>query len=596
MREINLRACLIAVSLVFWNGSVKAYEIHFGGETGTLCSVCWTAPASRRIQTVLLDREIFFLERDGNRAETFSPQYGSVSCVTSNDVTDVVISGGDRRGNYRFRRGVLESVSGSEPVGSKRARDVERRLLRPETNGFLWSSFWHLPPRDDGRGFWENDQRRWKLWFENPNEAGALLALVAVLVFSGFWAFGGFWRIHCLFWTLFALLALVQTGSRGGMMAFLTGALAMALCNLARRFTLRKLVCFCLVVACLAGAAFLVLGHTRIIGHLVEVDAGNRIRLDVWSAVPRMMICAPFGWRMPTGYAYCDWFQPLSFAKPLRYLISSHLSIMVWGGYAVAFAYAFLWIAILHSTLIAGCRGRLTAFGLWIALGVAMMFSPVGLYHWELWLLPSVALLVHIVRSFREHRPSLARIRWDALAAAALIVVLAAVGWICESRADNPFLIRRVSGGVQIGQGGPETCIVDDGTVLSAGFIGEVGKDLRAHAVAHPKMGTVLMVNSLETVPDPVSRLVLTGSRCTEYVRRMREGLPCPAAQEVYLVSPQNLRSAMMAGAKSRGRVKVIAGALIFDLTGKSGNLPAWFTAVPGAAVYIPDWPRYIGL
>ena len=136
----------------------------------------------------------------------------------------------------------------------------------------------------------------------------------------------------------------------------------------------------------------------------MALDEGNLIRLDVWSSVPRMMVCAPLGWWRPTGFSYCDWFQSPGFVKPLRYLLSSHLSVMVYGGYGVAFAYVFLWIALLHAVAREAFRGgRPLALGLWVTLGVTMSFSPIGLYHWEPWALPVVALVVSAVRMVRAH-------------------------------------------------------------------------------------------------------------------------------------------------------------------------------------------------
>lgn len=535
--------------------------------------------------------------REGSRIEQRVPSFGFVTGVISNDSVIIVVPQGEWQGTYRFKDGLLRSVSGPEPADSPRVLDLRRRLSRHEGSDYIADSFWVRPPVDNGRNFWHEDNGRWKLWFENPNESGALLALVSVLAVGGFLTLGGFWRVLCLFAAALAFFALVQTGSRGGMIGFLTGAGIMCFCVVWRRLTLKRMAGFLLVVIVLAVAVVLLFGHTRIIGNLVDMDEGNMIRLNVWSSVPRMMVCAPLGWWRPTGFSYCDWFQSPEVVKPLRYLLGSHQSVMVYGGYGVAFAYVFLWIALLHAASREAFRcGRPLALGLWVTLGVTMSFSPIGLYHWEPWALPVVALGVSAIRTVRAHGVHVRAFGLDALIAFLLVAVLAIVGIVCELRSSDPFLVRRIPGGVRIGHGEIRACVLDDGFVLSNGIIGETGKSLRTYAAEHPRMKAVKVADSWEGVPGRIEKLVLTGARCTEFLQRRRKGLPCPLVTNVYLVSPEDWRSAWMAALMGNGCIRLVLGSLVHGST--EGNLwpIAWQTVVPGAAVYIPDWPRYIGL
>ena len=578
-------------------GIARAYEFRFGEGTNAPCSVCSSAPGSWGRQLFLTDGKIYSLLRKGSRIEDHVPFLGFVTGVISNDSVSIDVPQGEWQGTYLFKNGLLRSVSGPEPADSPRVLDLRRRLSRHVESDYIADSFWVHPPVDNGRNFWHEDDGRWKLWFENPNESGAFLALVSVLAVGGLLTLGGFWRVLCLFAAALAFCALVQTGSRGGMIGFLAGAGIMCFCVVRRRLTLRRMAGFLLAVIALAVAVVLLFGHTRIIGNLVDMDEGNMIRLTVWSSVPRMMACAPLGWWRPTGFSYCDWFQSPEFVKPLRYLLGSHQSVMVYGGYGVAFAYVFLWIAILHAVFReAFRRERPLALGLWVALGVMMSFSPIGLYHWEPWALPLVALGVSAIRTVRARGVRVRSFGLDALIAFLLVAALATVGVVRELRSSDPFIVRRIPGGVRIGHGEIRACVLDDGFVLSDGIIGETGKGLRTYAAEHPRMKAVKVADSWEGVPGRIEKLVLTGARCTEYLQRRRKGLPCPQVRNVYLVSPEDWQSAWMAAMMGNGRIRLVLGSLVHG-SAEVGLWPtAWQTVVPGAAVYIPDWPRYIGL
>ena len=594
-----MRAFLIILFLALICGnSAQAYEFRFNEGTNAACNACWTAPIAQCMQTVSLGDRRFYLRRNGDEAHGDVSGFGSVSCVFSNEVADIRIPEGEYRGCYRFEKGVLKRVSGSEPDGSPSARKALQRLSCSLDARSLRRKLWARGKVDlSGRNFWR-DGKRLKLWFENPNEAGALMALVAVFAFAGVLAMGGCCKVPCLLATALAVFVLVETESRGGMLAFLLGVGAMALCEFKWRLPRKALALAFPALAVAALVLYLLCAQTRIIGQMLALDEGNLIRLHVWTSVPRMMICAPFGWWMPTGHCYCDWFQPVMDFKPLRYLISSHLSILVYGGYVVTFAYAFLWISILRSTFRAAWRnGRSLAFGLWIALAAAMSFSPVGLYHYEIWVLPAVMLVLHVLRSIRERdlRITLS-VGWNAVAAAALVAGLSLAGLVGERHADDPFLVRRVTGGVKIGHGEPDAYVLDDGQVLSGGLSGEIGKALRAHAAVHPDLRAVKVVESWEDIPESVGSLVLSGVRCAEYVKRLQDGSPRITARTIVFVSPPSLKLAKMAGKRLRGHVKVVLGALVAETMEDLNRSSPDLTIVPGAAVYIPDWPHYAGL
>lgn len=594
------RSCLVIAffHLLFACGPADAYEHHFNEGTNASCSACWAAPLRYNQSVAFIDGCFVQLPCGGGSGEVEISGLGSVRMSLVNGVAEVDIPEGNWSGRYRFQDGTLRTVSGPEPDDSHRAKGMLQRLSRQMSREYLWSSYWYsLPVDTSGKGFWKNDPR-WLMWFENPHDPGAMMALVVVLAFGGFLMLGGVWRMHCLLLTALAFALMVPIGSRGGMLALLVGAGAMLLCVLWRRFSGKAVFLSCLALALVAGVVAFLFRDARLIGHLLDLDESNLIRLDMWSSAPRLMFAAPFGWWSLPGFRYNDWFQDLSGTLMSRSLVNSHLTIMAYCGYALSVVYVFLWVALLHSLFVSAIRrGRVLPFGLWLALGVAMFFSPVGLYHWEPWVLPVGALALHIVRSIRERDIGFARyLKRDAVTAVLLVAALAAVGWIGDLRIPDRFRVRKTAGGVKFGSGEARTCILDDGRVLSGGFVGDLGKALRAYAAEHPDMSAVTVAESLDDIPDSVETLVVCGGRCTEYGERMREGKRRPSPKRVYYVSPRLPHRLEADIRRSGGRIRVILGSFLLGRPVASDELPPWLTVVPGAAVYIPDWPRYIGL
>lgn len=569
---------------------VRAYEIHFTEDATDPCTTCWAAPCSWSGYRVYLDGNLYGLRRCGDRLEGFSPRTGRITGCVTNDDCAVCVPLGEQKGVYKFRKGKLLSFRRDSSSGGKTAAEAMRRqLTREMPENSIWCSLWTRGNDDDGRRFWRQDATRLKLWFENPNEAGALLALLALLALAGFFAARGPWKVHSLLWMIIIGVFLIQSGSRGAVMAFLSGAGVMAFFDLWRRFSSRRLLALVAGVIVLAGCVFLIFGDSRAIGQLFEAD---EIRLDVWRSVPRMMACAPLGWWANTGRSYCEWFQAFEVFKPLHYLLSSHLSIIVWGGYALMGLYVFLWSAVFHlSFWEARVHGRFFALGQWIGLGVAMIFSPIGLYHWEPWTIPVLALVVQGVRTIRERQfPEGALVR-DLIVAGITVGLIAGVGFAMEMRSESPFLVRRVIGGVRVGHGPIEMCVVNDGFVLTGGFSGDLGKEMRSFVVGHPEVGAIKIVDSLDAVPRYVDKLVLTGAFCSEFVARKKKGdSQLPEFDEIYYLSPDFPLTVAKEERHSRGRARVLVGKLAWASLQAGMTVPTRYAAIPGVALYIPDW------
>lgn len=257
----------------------------------------------------------------------------------------------------------------------------------------LWPDLNELPPEERRpESTWQNENRRLMLWFASPNQAGAFLAffLLAGAVLAIFprrrWM-----RWPGLVLALAAAAGVVRTDSRGTMVAVCVVLAGLAACALSRRglLTRRTLI---------AGAVALTLA---VIGGLAGMRAVSRIpqgeratsdgiRMQVWSAVPRMMRDAPQGWGPEltgAGRAYSSWYVPLDSNVRQHSLINDHLTILASWGWPGGGCYLALWFGGLWLLWTFAFRGGspLPA-AWWTCLGVCSFFNVVLLMPLLRWL------------------------------------------------------------------------------------------------------------------------------------------------------------------------------------------------------------------
>lgn len=600
MRAVAFRRiCLMALATVAVTPDADAYELRFNDGRNPACTACWVAPASERtyvadfggfMQQVICERDL----KDGTMRLRSFEATGTVE----KDVLTLKVTRKDFEGTYRFKGGRLKSFSRPGAASSEAAERVRARLTSSVSPEALQNALWRRRKPDTRCRFWDNCNDRLRLWFENPNEAGALLALIALLVLGCALSLRGIWRLHAILLTPTCFYGVLMAESRGAVLAFALGAVAMTACWRWRLRNVRRLCLHGLAVVLAAGAVYLLFGKTRCISRLLELDVGNSMRLDMWLAALRMMVCAPLGWWSKAGTLYCEWFQSLDINQVFWSLNNTHLTVMVWGGFALSFVYIWLWVEILRSlTAEALLRGRILALGQWVALAVAMWFSPIGLYHPDVLVLPGLLLALHVWRLASEWRFSLKGIGGSALVAACLLVLVAAAGWLLQrDDASGSHLVVRKSFGIQLGRGEPKTWIVNDGFVLSGGTCGVLGKELRAFLRQHPDRGALAVVDSLDAVPARVEKAILTGRACSEYVRRYRDGESVPEARQLYFLSPDLQPSGIPSELTDDDKLRVVAGEILVSTWGRLAFVPSWLTIVPATALYIPDWKECVGL
>ena len=450
-------------------------------------------------------------------------------------------------------------------------------------------ALWEDPPgttRDPLEIQWKG---RFTLLYRNPNRAGCLMALLAIAFLalvtgssSRLWL-----RTVGVLGTIAFVVLLFMTESRGGLVAFLAGAAVIGFfasrSRLGRRSRLVMLA-MCLAVVAVLVAALALAGKFNV-WHTGTI--GDQLRCQIWSAAPRMMADAPWGWGAVTtpGLAFFRWYQ--SFQSPFFTwtLVSAHLTAMAAFGWAGRLAWIFFWIAVVVIPFLAARRGASALpSAMWTAFFVAGLFNPV-FSSWTLWILPlaSLALLVRQLRDWKSYMRPLMCCLFLSVSA---IVVLIWTGKTASAKADVP--VKLVGETVLIGGDSPKVWLLDDEKTL--GWV-MAPKELRFFYLSVSGTKCLGYAKSLEALPRHVERLVVAGDKCTEYLEAWKAG-KAPMAKSVRFISPPFGPSAVPVEFLSTVPFTMVVGefALRFQKTYGQGPLPDWVVVVPGAERYIPGW------
>lgn len=575
--------------------SAEAVSLRFNESTNEESSVAFLFPANADWHLFLLNGKKIYLRRF---EQQLSHRSGLAEGTVSNGLGSVSIrrKGRSDRDRFDFREGRL--VSFTREGGGLSASDLEAAkdwLEQPVDLSAVRATIWSpVDLSQAGADFWGHGGR-FRLWFNNPNEAGTLLSLVALLFFGLVVRAHGIWRLHGLSLTALALFCVVSTGSRGSLVAFAVGAFVMLACRFSARLNVRRLAVGAAVLAVAALAVFLLVGRMRHARGGVLSDHSAKVRLEVWSAAPQMMNSAPGGWWSAPGHCYCEWFQPQNRRKLIQMLLNGHLSVMVCGGYAVSFLYILLWLSLLAAVIHrARQSGRIVAAGQWTALAAAMSFSPVGIVHWEVWVLPVLTTVPEVAGLLRDRRFLRRAVGWSAVCSAGILAVMAVSGVLAARRDATTVQVRRSGGAVTVGAGPVRTVVVEDGLVLTGGYYGVLGKELRRYVARRPTNGSLMLVSSLDDVPEGIGNLVLVGARCADYLDSLARGRAVPQAARIWFLTPPFAPSAVPASL--RGRCRIVIGGLAAEFGGGYDDPPDWVDVVPGAALYVPDWKERVGL
>ena len=291
----------------------------------------------------------------------------------------------------------------------------------------------------------------------NPNKTACLIAclLIAVWTVPFLWK-RGFWLALIIFTAL--SWCLVETYSRGGMLAFLAG-MGILLLWTPRPWARTKWIGVFASIWVLGAFVLYAKAQVRYGQGLFSEDQSITHRLAIWRHVPEMMAAAPWGWGFgKAGDSYTQWYQP--FGESLNYLnlVNSHFTWMTEGGWLASVLYLFGWMAILiFCWPVPRARFKALPLALWVAFAVAGFFSHVEESPW-LWVLPILALVVAGGERWREGQwPS-----WLIFAASGVIAVALVTGLVLTGFATRSLPLSMRVQIVTVGRGSAQTVILVD--------------------------------------------------------------------------------------------------------------------------------------
>jgi len=275
--------------------------------------------------------------------------------------------------------------------------------------------------------FFYNGVKRLDWGFGNPNITAGLIAtlLMAVwgLAFIHRW---GFWPALVGFTALG--VCLIQTASRGGMVAAILGGVVLVAC-LRRPWPRGRWIPIVVALVLLGSYAVWHGVATRYGKGIVEEDGSVSNRWLIYRTVPAMMVDAPGGWgHNRAREVFHHFYQPEGRFERYGSLISSHLTWLAEWGWGERIGYIFSWLSVFALCLpSAKQRWYAGVLAAWVAFGTAAMFTTMA-NRWVLWVVPGILLLgVLGSRTALHDWPS--RRRWFGVGNGTLAILAGIVLW-----------------------------------------------------------------------------------------------------------------------------------------------------------------------
>ena len=438
---------------------------------------------------------------------------------------------------------------------------------------------------------------RWDFGLDNPNKAAAILACLLILLLglslkSGktgqtcFATLRRWGRWCCGALAAVVGFALVRTFSRGGLVAFLAGAVILLVGSWKKPCKLWRWFPALLAVLVIVGAALWTGFAGRMARSAPSADTSVGNRLVIWRNVPAMMVDAPGGWgRGNAGDVYMGWYQPLSNHLRYRTLVNSHFTWLVEMGWIGRIGYV-CGLAFLFAMGIVRLRVRGDPIPLAVltSFTTSAFFSSVAEER-----LVCVIPLILTLPAFKSFVfDATMRMRWISVAAAllvgcSLLGAAAVAGTACRSEDTIP--LRKSPDGTRIvvGNGTPSSWVVCDPAAMGGPAFGRL---LRGFAQTPEGRGPVYgLADDLATVPDDVRHLALCGKAANIKPDALsRFG----ALSDIRVIAPKKPQDWLAARAQMPC-IRVFCGE--FSESCPEDDVEG-LNFVAGAADYIPDWPR----
>lgn len=429
----------------------------------------------------------------------------------------------------------------------------------------------------------------WRMdWgFGNPNKTATLIACLMLAV----------WLVACLwrrgFW--FALpvatalgWCLVQTYSRGGMLALLAGV-AILLAWVPRPWPRVRTLA---VVAALWLVGLFILyarAETRYGQGLFSDDQSINSRLVVWKHFPEMLAAAPWGWGWgKAGDAYTQWFQPTDQSLNYLNLLNSHFTWMAEGGWGFSVFYIAGWCAVMLLCWPAQeWRWRGVPLAVWVALGVGGFFSQVEDTLW-IWLVPLLLLGLVIWERF-------GRMAWPGLGSAGVsvlfsICIVFVVIFVGNAKATLP--IRTENKAVIIGEGASRTIIYIDREVMGK-LYGHTLRKFLKESGASISGRLYLVTETPEYVSLTDASQIIASGRMARDAKLMSD---LHRVDQVILINPACFPEEMRWDAKAAAKTRVYFGEYSqFPSRSSWENCSSVrYLVIDGAGDFVPAWPGAI--
>lgn len=444
---------------------------------------------------------------------------------------------------------------------------------------------------------------RLRLWYSSPNLLASLCASVALVGLGGlFFCSRLAIRLGGGLLAAFGFVLLIMTGSRGAFVGFGVGAILQGVVFFVRSFSWKKLALLGGLV--LLGVLVLALSGfgARFTSKLFEKSATNVPRIELAAAATRMIHDNPSGWRglCPSedtcAYAYCDWYKPLAEFKGWQTFLNNHLQVIVYGGCVWGTLYVFGWIFLLASLCSAR---RWVAATVILSFGLAACFNPV-LDNFSLWIVPVGCC---VVAAYPLRWPRIRQVVVLFLGSLALAAFgvwgIVQVGARQPEPEGAPF--RAGGGRVILGDVGADaevfSWVVDDDIVLSGGFPGFAGGELRVLYAEEDDLPPLGYVREFRHLPSSAAHIVVAGEKCAELVEAFRANRLPPAfagdGKSVVFLSPSLTWREIPDNFVKRFNLTMVIGEFAALVTGDRRDYPSWVKVVRGAELYIPGWMRF---
>ena len=433
--------------------------------------------------------------------------------------------------------------------------------------------------------FFYQGMARWDFGLDSPNKAAAvlvflLLPLLALSVRA---------RREWIRWCAGLILALVgyglvRTFSRGGLVAFLLGALVL-LAGLRKLLVVgRRWIPIVLAACTLVGAAVWTGFAGRVADSSPTADASVGNRLAIWRNVPCMMVHAPGGWgRGAAGDAFMGWYQPLDKTERYRTLVNSHFTWLVEWGWCGRFLLVWAWLLAFGAGIVRWrTRGDPLPLAVWIAFAAAAFFSSVA-EEWIVWVVPVVALMP-AAWTFCTAKGARRTVVVVTLVASGVLLSACVVFGVCCRPTDVLCIARSPDGTcLTVGTGRPDGWVVCDEAVMGGAAFGRV---LRGFVQTPEGTGRAYgLVRDLSSLPVDVRRLSLCGRAADagpDLLARFT------ALEDVRVISPNRPEDWLAARGK-KPYIRVFCGEFAPACPAEDVE---GLTVVFGAADYLPNWPH----